>query len=73
MVDFVAARVTVEKNLNRATLNKLARQAMNPSNLQQLINDKETELTKIRSLANEAALQREHEAKEETQRMLLQM
>ena len=37
--------------------------------LQQLINDKESELTKIRTLANEAALQREHEAKEEAQRM----
>jgi len=46
---------------------------MNPSHLQQLINDKESELTKIRSLANEAALQREHEAKEETQRILNQM
>eukprot|EP00986_Skeletonema_menzelii_P020758 scaffold32217_cov143-Skeletonema_menzelii.AAC.2 len=42
---------------------------MNPSHLQQLINDKETELNRIRSLANEAALQREHEAREEAQRM----
>lgn len=41
---------------------------MNPSHLQQLINDKETELSRIKSLANEAALQREHEAKEEAQR-----
>eukprot|EP00984_Skeletonema_dohrnii_P020289 scaffold9836_cov164-Skeletonema_dohrnii-CCMP3373.AAC.3 len=41
---------------------------MNPSHLQQLINDKETELNKIRSVANEAALQREHEAREEAQR-----
>ena len=37
---------------------------MNPSHLQQLINDKENELTKIRYLQNEAALQREHEARE---------
>jgi hypothetical protein len=46
---------------------------MNSSHLQQLINDKETELSKIRSLAANAALQREHEVREEMRRVVADM
>ena len=46
---------------------------MNSSHLQQLINDKETELSKIRSLAANAALQREHEVREEMRRIVTDM
>ena len=46
---------------------------MNSSHLQQLINDKEAELSKIRSLAANATLQREHEVREEMRRVVADM